>query len=129
MEQLGGFRGDVDFELLCLVLQYASEDLLCDEDFIQQAAVIAKHFATSDWQHDDMELVLKAVRLDGLLLEFALKWQDSQWVVLEAVRQNGFALQFASEDLKADRLVVHLAHEQNRDSLKFASAELRRTFE
>ena len=73
--------------------------------------------------------MLRTVRLDGLLLAFAPKWKDTKHVVLEAVRQNGFALQFASEDLKADRLVVHLAHEQNRDSLKFASAELRRTFE
>ena len=76
-----------------------------------------------------MELVLKAVQLDGLLLAFAPKWQDTKHVVLEAVQQNGFALQFASEDLKDDLSIVHLAYVQNRDSLEFASAEARRTFE
>ena len=139
MEQLQGFQGEVDFDLIGLILQYASRDLQDDRDFIQRAADIAKHFATTDFWHDepeeldqelDLELVfmLKAVRLDGLLLEFATqKWQNHQGVVLEAVRQNGFALQFASEDLKADRLIVHHAYQQNRDSLEFASAELRRT--
>ena len=115
--------------MLFLVLHYASEDLQHDEGFIQGAADIAKHFLTHHSWHDERRLVLRTVRLDGLLLAFAPKWKDTKQVVLEAVRQNGFALQFASEDLKADRLVVHLAHEQNRDSLKFASAELRRTFE
>jgi hypothetical protein len=139
MEQLQEFQGEADFDLIGLILQYASEDLQDDRDFIQRAADIAKHFATTDFWHDepeeldqelDLELVfmLKAVRLDGLLLEFATqKWQNHQGVVLEAVRQNGFALQFASEDLKADRLIVHHAYQQNRDSLEFASAELRRT--
>ena len=127
MEHLDGFRGGVDFELLFLVLQYASEDLLCDEDFIQGAADIAKHFVRRRSQHDEMGLVLKAVQLDGLLLAFAPKWQDTRQLVLEAVQQNGLALQFASEDLKADRLIVRQACQQNHDSLEFASAELRRT--
>lgn len=126
MEQLQGFQGA--FDLLRHFLQYASRDLQDDRDFIQRAADIAKHFATTDSWHDELDLVLKAVRLDGLLLEFApQKWQNHQGVVLEAVRQNGFALQFASEDLKADKLIVHHAYQQNRDSLEFASAELRRT--
>ena len=148
-------RGEVDSSLIGCVLQYASEDLQDDRDFIQRAADIAKHFATTDLPrgHDERDLVLTAVRLDGLLLEFAPQtWQNHQGVlleavrqngsalqfasetlrsdrevVLEAVRQNGFALQFASEDLKADRLIVHRAYQQNRDSLEFASAELRRT--
>ena len=114
MEQLQGFQGEVDFDLLRHFLQYASRDLQDDRDFIRQAADIAKHFPMTDSWHDEfswpdeLDLVLKAVRLDGLLLEFApQKWQNHQWIVLEAVRQNGSALQFASEDLKADRLVVH----------------------
>ena len=130
MEHLQGFLGEVDFDLIGLILQYASRDLQDDRDFIRQAADIAKHFAPTDLRtgRDELDLVLKAVRLDGLLLEFApQKWQNHQRVVLEAVRQNGFALQFASEDLKADRLVVHDAYQQNSDSLEFASAELRRT--
>ena len=128
MELLQGFQGDV-VRLLCCVLQHASEDLQHDTHFIQQAADIAKYFAPGDVWHDGMGLVLRAVQLDGLLLAFVPKWHFTKQVVLEAVQQNGFALEFASEDLKADRLVVRQAFEQNHDSLEFASAELRRTFE
>ena len=123
MEQLHGFQGDFAFDLLRFVLQYASEDLQDDRDFIQRAADIAKHLTTTD----ELELVLKAVRLDGLLLEFAPLCWRSQWhVVLEAVQQNGSALQFASEDLRADRSFLLLA-QQNRDGLQSASGELCRT--
>ena len=81
MEQLQEFQGEADFDLIGLILQYASEDLQDDRDFIQRAADIAKHFATTNLRrgHNELDLVLTAVRLDGLLLEFApQKWQNHQ---------------------------------------------------
>ena len=128
MEHLQGFLGEVDFDLIGLILQYASRDLQDDRDFIWQAADIAKHFAPTDLRRgrDELDrLVLKAVRLDGLLLEFAPQtWQNHQGVLLEAVRQNGSALQFASETLRSDREVVLEAVRQNGSALQFASETL-----
>ena len=130
MEQLQGFQGEVDFDLLRHFLQHASRDLQDDRDFIQRAADIAKHFATTDLRrgHNERDLVLTAVRLDGLLLEFAPQtWQNHQGhqgVLLEAVRQNGSALQFTSETLRSDREVVLEAVRQNGSALQFASETL-----
>ena len=45
-------------------------------------------------------------------------------MVRKAVEQNGLALEFASEDLKGDRKMVHIAATQNDLALEFASKKL-----
>ena len=55
----------------------------------------------------DKEIVLEAVKLEGIVIEFAddsLK-QDKE-IVLEAVKSNGGAIQFADDNLKNDKEVV-----------------------
>ena len=52
------------------------------------------------------------------------QFKDDKEVVLAAVRQNGLVLQFASSELQNDQDVVRVAMGQNKDALKFASVEI-----
>ncbi len=51
-------------------------------------------------------------------------FQDDREIVLAAVRNNGLALMYASKDLQGDREVVLAAMRQNPEALKYASREL-----
>ena len=50
---------------------------------------------------------------------------SSREIVLRAVKQDGLALEYASYELKADRKVVLAAVKQNGDALKYAANELK----
>eukprot|EP00971_Amphidinium_carterae_P145958 2893094-Amphidinium_carterae.1 len=57
------------------------------------------------WRSDH-EVVLAAVRRDGLALKFAAEaLKGDREIVLAAVQENGYALQHATEALMADREV------------------------
>lgn len=57
---------------------------------------------------ENREYVIKAVKEDGKLLEFAdEKLREDKEIVLEAVKNNPEALEFASETLKGDRDIVY----------------------
>ena len=52
------------------------------------------------WQ-DDQDVVMAAVKLDGLALKFASKTvKDTKVVVMAAVKQNPRGLQYASDYLR-----------------------------
>lgn len=56
---------------------------------------------------ESVDVALKAVRRDGMVLQHAQSWiQDDKNVVLAAVRQNGLALEYASPALKDDPAIV-----------------------
>ena len=56
---------------------------------------------------NDRDYVLKTVKENGKLLEFAEEsLHDDREIVLEAVKNNAEALEFASDRLKEDREIV-----------------------
>lgn len=67
----------------------------------------------SDALRNDREIVLAAVRQDGMALSCASPaLQNNRDVVMTAVRQNGGALQYASETLRSDREIVAEVNEK-----------------
>lgn len=71
------------------------------------------------------EIILAAVRQNGLALEFAhFAQQDNIDIVIEAVTQNGLALQFASERLKNCTKIVLAAVHQNPKAFDFAGKQI-----
>lgn len=97
-----------------------------EESYVPNGAYIQSPLAYASKLRNDKEVVLAAVKKNGLALEYAstsLK-NDSQ-VVLEAVKENGAALQFASKELRGDRKIVFEALKTYGDVAKFASPELK----
>jgi HEAT repeat protein len=75
---------------------------------------------------NDPEVLLTAMEQNGLALEYAPpEFKNNKEVVLVAVRQNGQALKFANASLKIDREVVLAAVEQDGLALQFADDELK----
>ena len=71
------------------------------------------------------DLVLKAIKKNGLALEYAsVNLQNDKEVVLKAIKQNEFALEYASVNLQNDKEVVLKAIKQNEFVLKYASINL-----
>ena len=76
---------------------------------------------------DDKEEVLRLIREENMVLEFATEeLQNDREVVLEAVKHGGAQLQYASENLKNDREIVLTAVRKYGRALQYASEELRR---
>lgn len=124
-----GLIGDELFHFFKLV----DEKLMNDKDVVN-IAVTSSHgwyalqFA-SDELRADKEIVLKTVSIKGkgMALEYASEeLKADKEVVLAAISSSsGWALQFASEELKADKEVVLKAVSLNKQTLKFASEELK----
>jgi hypothetical protein len=75
---------------------------------------------------DDNELVLIAVKKNGLALEFASERLRNDYdIVLCAVKKNGLALEFASDELKHNEQIVHEAICSDGNALKFVPDELK----
>jgi len=82
-------------------------------------------YASKDLQNDK-EVVIKAVKQNGIALRYASKnLKNNKEVAIEAVKQNGDSLQLASEDLRNDKEVVIEAIKQNAYSFKCASKNLK----
>lgn len=74
----------------------------------------------------DREIVLTAVKNDSLALRFACeKFKSDREIVLAAVKKNGYALEYASNKLKTDKEVVFVAIKDGWASLEYASDELK----
>ncbi len=65
---------------------------------------------------------LTLVKQDGLALQSVGYFQNDQDVVKKAVRQNGLALQFASPPLKDREAIVLTAMSQNLEAAQFGSS-------
>lgn len=72
---------------------------------------------------NNRKVVLAAVAIEGIALEYAQFKEDSE-IVLAAVCQNGLALQYACPKLKADKKIVLAAVTQDGIAFQFASKEL-----
>mmetsp|Transcript_13785 Transcript_13785/g.26298 ORF Transcript_13785/g.26298 Transcript_13785/m.26298 type:complete len:299 (-) Transcript_13785:38-934(-) len=78
----------------------------------------------------DREVVLEAVRVNGLALQYAANdVREDRAFMLEVVQIDGQALKYASERFRADREVVLAAVRQNGAALVYASEDLLADFE
>jgi hypothetical protein len=66
------------------------------------------------------EILLDAIKRDGMMLKHIDRSVINHEVVLEAVKQNGLALQFAPVDFRADPEIVSAALKQNSEAVAFA---------
>ncbi|CAJ1406850.1 unnamed protein product [Effrenium voratum] len=78
----------------------------------------------SEKLRSDMHFMRRAVGLNGLVLQLAVRLQGCRPAVLAALRQDGLALRFASEELRGDLKVVREAVANNPMALEFASEAL-----
>ena len=75
---------------------------------------------------EDREIMLFAVRQDGMLLQYASpSLKRDVKVVTAAVEKNGLALQHADDSLKRDRKVVLAAVSQKGTALSYADKSMR----
>lgn len=80
----------------------------------------------SDRLKADKEVVLAAVKQNGLSLEHASKeLRADKEVILAAAKEDGRALEYASEEPRADKEIILVAVMQNGRALEYASEELR----
>jgi hypothetical protein len=68
----------------------------------------------------NMNIIIQALLMDGLDLEFVPKHLKNKETVLLAVGNNGMSLEFAPEELKRDFDVVYKAVSNNKESIQFA---------
>ena len=61
---------------------------------------------------------------NGMNLQYNDEIQDNKELVLIAVKQNGMALEYASKELQNDKEVVMAAVKNNPEAIKYASEEL-----
>eukprot|EP00931_Biecheleriopsis_adriatica_P055652 TRINITY_DN32955_c0_g1_i1.p1 TRINITY_DN32955_c0_g1~~TRINITY_DN32955_c0_g1_i1.p1 ORF type:complete len:499 (+),score=96.41 TRINITY_DN32955_c0_g1_i1:195-1499(+) len=115
-------------------LRYASKELRNDFAFVMKVMQISVSQSSgkeptsvdAPEQMTDRNLLLQAVRQDGLALRLASdELRKDEEVVLEAVKQNGSALKYASHELRSDREFLFQASMQDSRALIFASDELR----
>ena len=105
-----------------------------DKDFFLQAInqhglALALEVA-SDELKKDKELVLVAIKQDGLALEFASnKLKEDKDFIFSVVKQNRLALKFASDKLKEDKDFIFSVVKQDGLALKFASDELKKNYD
>eukprot|EP00929_Paragymnodinium_shiwhaense_P115494 TRINITY_DN8441_c0_g1_i7.p1 TRINITY_DN8441_c0_g1~~TRINITY_DN8441_c0_g1_i7.p1 ORF type:complete len:1407 (+),score=247.20 TRINITY_DN8441_c0_g1_i7:120-4223(+) len=104
-----------------LAIEFASTRLQ-DEDEVAEAAVGQNGSAiafVSTRLKEKREFVIKAVSKAGHTLEFLSTFKSDEEVVMSAVKSDGLALQYADEDLQKCKKVAIAAVQQNPDGLKF----------
>lgn len=109
-----------------LALEFASDELKSNKEVFSKALeknVLAVKFVPQELQL--REVVLAAVKEDGLVLEFTKNFQGDREIVMEAVKRNGDALEFATDELRNDKEFVNDAHKQNHRSFRKSSPKLR----
>jgi hypothetical protein len=134
-----------------LALKFASKnlqknDILIDNaifynalavEFIEPSYIITRKIAINavrenglalkflkDLQNDET-IVLKAVKNDGLALQFASqKLQNNENILLEAIKKNGLALEFTDDLFKDNKYFVLIAVQNDGLALQHASKDL-----
>lgn len=111
----------------CSFYGLISDTFKNSEQFNMEA--VAVNPAISEFLNDAMKtnrkVALAAVAVDGMALQHFPTFNNDAKVVTRAVRQNGLALQFASDGLKEDENVVEKAVKQNGLALQFAAEGLK----
>lgn len=89
---------------------------------------MALHFASKRLK-GDLEVVMEAIKESGWALQYvAMELKEDREFMKEVVKQNGMALKLASKELKNDREIVLMAMVQNGSALRFASIELQQEY-
>ena len=73
----------------------------------------------------DKEMIMTAVRQNGMALHYVDKTVQDKDMVMAAVRQHGMALEYSAPPFHSDKEVVTAAVRQNGMALRYASPELR----
>lgn len=112
-------------------IEFASPELRDDKELILEA--VKNDGINLCWASDrlknDKEIVLTAVEYDGKSLEFASdELKDDKEFMMKACKINGYALEFASDRLKNDREVVLEACKNNK-SIFYSLEEIKKEFE
>lgn len=82
----------------------------------------------SDVEKNDPDILLAAIRTNGLALQYAAKPLQADFeIVLTAVQNEGNSLQYADATLKANPTIVRAAITQRGRSLEYASDTIRNT--
>ena len=104
------------------MLEYASEELRGNKEVVL-AAVRSNGLALqyANKFQTDREVVLAAVQQNGYALEYAQRFQRDREIVLAAVNSSGCSLQYASYDLINDKEIVSAAVKENSNVLKYVS--------
>ncbi len=90
-----------------------------ERDVIANFFYPPEHLRTED-------VVLAAMRQNGLLLAEAPEWSDEVSVAMTAVQQYGMALEFASCKMKDNEIIVLAALQRNGEAAKHSN-KLQRT--
>ena len=76
---------------------------------------------------DDKDIVLKAMKTDGISLEFVSdRLKEDKEVVMTAVKNNWKALEFAPDKFKDDKDIIMEVVKQNGKALKLASENMQK---
>ncbi|KAG2370908.1 hypothetical protein C9374_013743 [Naegleria lovaniensis] len=134
------FKQDKELVMLSKNLQNASIELQDDQEFVMKMIEIDpfSYEHASDRLKRDRQVALKAVSLNGSVLEFVPKelrsedhpnmnhnYEITNWqIVLTAVTQDGFALRFAPPTWRNNFEMVKVALENDGLALKYASKEI-----
>ena len=113
------------------ILKYVSDNLKKNKAVVLSAVQLnglSLEFASEELKNDE-DIVLAAVRQNGNALQFASdNMKKINSVVLEAVSQNGLSLQYASKELQADKDVVLAAVRKNGSAVQFASDSMKKDY-
>lgn len=108
-------------------LTYAADDVKQDFAFMRDASAHdgnALEFI-SHQLYGNTDLVLTAIRQNGMALKHVQASSKDKMLVLTALQQNGIALQYATSTQKHDKEVVMAAVSQNGSALKYAGSTLK----
>jgi len=115
-----------------LQVYYMLDEFKDDREFLELGLKYEKALAyASDELRDDYNIVLKAVRINGMALEFASKrLQGDRDIVIAALSTfASTSLRFVSPELRSDRDIVMRAVSYYGENLRYASPELKNDYE
>ena len=106
-----------------------AEENFDNRDFMQQAIrdnACWVYAYASDKLHDDRDLMLEAVKIDGQSLYYASEnLRDDKEVVLEAVKNKGLIYKYASLRLRNDKEIAITAIKQSSMVIPFISESIK----
>mmetsp|Transcript_32149 Transcript_32149/g.41334 ORF Transcript_32149/g.41334 Transcript_32149/m.41334 type:complete len:422 (+) Transcript_32149:106-1371(+) len=106
------------------VLQYASETLRSNRELVV-AGKASPLSCLSKGLSTDRDIVLISCTFDGNNLRYCRDYNNDYEIVLKAVRENGEVLQYASDEMKNTYNIVLEAVKQNGIAFGFASGKMK----
>lgn len=95
------------------------------EEAIEQINKDIWSFRSMSEFHNDRDVILAAVKIDGFNLRFASDELINDFEIVQAaVRQNGKAIQYASDELKNNREIAIEALKNNSEAISYIGKDL-----